>query len=366
VSNRYGIQSGSVKLLSGWPARSNLYSVEAGAKRNAAQGSYSEGRRRASDGRVSVELASVTKIFITYGELPRPVSSQPERTPSIPVPWRGWRWGSVTRLGRRPPPQEPPVVDATAYRACLAAERVVDREARARGIGRGAEDFTERLDLIGDVYKRLTERRLARACRPVMIRAPRPRGRARRVQRSRRAAVRRASADSGGDPEPPRPGGGVAVGFWLLLACLLRFGPCLRRLGFRLLSVSRVGYASRCRVEVAADDAGHAVRLWRLLEAQRGVSHLRDPRLFETGSARGRSCGSASSVQQVQLIVKLGLHGKSVPTRPRARGPPTALPTPGLPEVRVRVTWVGMPTFEFRSTAWPKTRRRRPNEQTGR
>lgn len=150
------------------------------------------------------------------------------------APWRRKRWRSssergwrsldrVARLGRSPPLEDPPVatysvdadgrivdmqLHATAHRACLAEERVVEREARIRGVDRTSEDATAYLNLVFDVHQHLTERRLARAYRPIVIRAPRPRGRARRVQRSRRAAVRRTTADSGGssdgDPEPPR------------------------------------------------------------------------------------------------------------------------------------------------------------------
>jgi hypothetical protein len=137
---------------------------------------------------------------------------------------RGWRsLDCVARLGRPPPLEDPPVatysvdadsnivdmqLHATAHRACLAEERVVEREARIRGVDRTSEDAAACLNLMMDVHDRLAERRLARAYRPVVIRASRPRGRARRVQRSRRAAIRRATADSGGssdgDPEPPR------------------------------------------------------------------------------------------------------------------------------------------------------------------
>lgn len=142
-----------------------------------------------------------------------------------PAPCRGWRrQDRVARLGRPLPPDEPSLatydtdghhvvenmqVDATVYRAHLAEERIIEREARLRSVTRTSGDATEYLNLVVDVLQRLAERRLARACRPVVIRAPRPRGRTRRVQRRRRVAVRRATADSGGssdgDPEPPRP-----------------------------------------------------------------------------------------------------------------------------------------------------------------
>ena len=168
----------------------------------------------------SVRSASVTKTFIPQGNSPR--RDEPPRWCSMRH--RGWRSpGRVAQLGRPRPPEDPPVatysidaggnivdmqLHATAHRACLAEERAVEREARVRGVGKTPEDFTEYLNLMTDAHQRLAERRLARAYRPVVIRVPRPRGRARRVQRSRRAAVRRATADSGGssdgDPEPPR------------------------------------------------------------------------------------------------------------------------------------------------------------------
>lgn len=168
----------------------------------------------------SVRVASVTRTFIPLDG----ISRRDERPRWASIRHRGWRSPvRVPQLGRPRPPEEPSVatydtdghhvienmqVDATAYRAHLAEERVVEREARLRGVNRTSEDFTDYLNLVVDVHQRLAERRLARAYRPVMIRAPRPRGRARRVQRSRRTAVRRATADSGGssddgDPEPP-------------------------------------------------------------------------------------------------------------------------------------------------------------------
>ena len=101
-------------------------------------------------------------------------------------------------------------VTATAQRAGLAEERVIEREMRTRGVVREQLDGMAYLELSLDVHDRLAERRLARAYRPVAIRARRRSGvqHARQTRRARRAAVRRATTDSGGDGdgdgEPPR------------------------------------------------------------------------------------------------------------------------------------------------------------------
>ena len=76
---------------------------------------------------------------------------------------------------------------AAAHRACLAEERVVEREARVRGVDKTSEDFTDYLNLMTDVHQRLAQRRLARAYRPVVVVVVPP-------GRGRRAAAAAATA----------------------------------------------------------------------------------------------------------------------------------------------------------------------------
>lgn len=164
--------------------------------------------------------ASVTSTTLTRPDAPRRCVRQPSARH-----WHRRHPERVARLGP-PRPQDDDTyatvsidehgqvvnveVSVTAHRACLAEERVLAREMRVRGVVESQLSVEAQLSLWCEIHQRLAARRLARAYRPIMIRALRPRGRARRVQRVHRAAARRATADSGGgsdgDGEPPRRG----------------------------------------------------------------------------------------------------------------------------------------------------------------